>query len=93
MPTNTDNQMWRTQVVSDVVRDGLGVELIDQQDQVLAEIFRCDADQTVSLRLFQEEIPPRAIDVLMSRARERLDPFEDGTPLANAWSRLSLNRK
>ena len=36
------------QVVSDVVRDGLGLELLDQSDNVVAEVFRCGADKTSS---------------------------------------------
>ncbi len=74
---------WRTQVASDVVRGGLGVELLDCEDQVVAEVFRCDADHTVLFAQFVEAIPLHAIETLIVRAKERLDPFEDGTPLAS----------
>ena len=74
---------WATQIASDVVRDGLGVELIDGQQQVVAEIFRCDADHTVFLSLFVRQVPLHTIEMLVSRARESLEPFEDGTPLAS----------
>ena len=74
---------WATQVASDVIRDGLGVELLDGQRQVVAEVFRCDADHTVMVSLFVEQVPLHALEMLVSRAKERLDPFEDGVPLAS----------
>ena len=77
---------WRTQVASDIVRDGLGVELLDREGQVVAEIFRCDADHTVFFAQFVETIPLHAIEALIARAKDRLDPFEDGTPLASCNS-------
>jgi len=73
--------MWRTQVASDIIRDGLGVELIDAANQVVAEVFRCDADQTVSFSQFVESLPLSAIELLICRAKERLGPFEGGLPL------------
>lgn len=49
----------RFQVASDVMRDGLGVELTDADGNVLAEIFRCDADITLKFFSFTEELPFR----------------------------------
>jgi hypothetical protein len=80
MPTSS--APWSTQVASDVIRDGLGVELLDGQGQVVAEVFRCDADHTVGVSLFVEQVPLHAVEMLLLRAKERLDPFGDGTPLA-----------
>jgi len=74
---------WRTQVVSDIVRDGLGVELLDGADQIVAEVFRCDADHTVFFAQFVETAPLHAVETLIARAKDCLDPFEDGTPLAS----------
>jgi len=72
---------YRRQVASDLIRDGLGVELIDQRGDVLAEIFRCDADHTLVLEVFHADIPSPEIDALILDAYERLERFEDGTPL------------
>ena len=72
---------WKMQLASDVVRDGLGLELLGDADCVAAEVFRCDADHTVTIRLFESGIPEDVLEELVLRARERLDPFEDGTPL------------
>lgn len=41
---------WTTQLASDIVRDGLGLELLDTPYRVVAEVFRCDADHTVTIR-------------------------------------------
>ena len=81
--TNPPKQ-WCTQVASDVIRDGLGVELIDSNDQVVAEVFRCDSDHTLSLSVFVDALPLQAVEFMIYRAKERLDPFEDGVPLSEA---------
>jgi hypothetical protein len=72
---------WRTQVASDVDRDGLEVELIDASGDALAEVFRCDADHTVIVNTFSNDVPLRALEWLLQVAREELEPFEEGGPL------------
>jgi hypothetical protein len=72
---------YRTQLASDIVRDGLSLELVDERGSVLAEVFRCDADHTIVLELFAASIPPPNIDQLVADAYQRLAPFEDGMPL------------
>jgi len=72
---------WTTQLASDVVRDGLGLELLDTPYRVVAEVFRCDADHTVTIRQFEDGIPADVLDDFVRDARERLGPFEDGSPL------------
>jgi len=72
---------YRFQVASDVHRDGLGVELTDAVGNVLAEVFRCDADNSLTVSLFSEELPFAQIEALVLMAREELVAFEDGTPL------------
>lgn len=73
---------FTTQVASDVIRDGLGVELVSPSGAVVAEVFRCDADKSVVVRTF-EDVPLQAIQHLIQRAELALDPFEDSTPLGN----------
>jgi hypothetical protein len=75
---------FRTQIASDVIRDGLGVELLDAAGEVIAEVFRSDANHTVRLSTFGNDVPLAAIEQLITRARVALDPFEDGTPLTAA---------
>jgi hypothetical protein len=66
-------------------RDGIGVELIDEHNNVVAEVFRCDADRTLVVRLF-ESVPFVAVEWLIETARDRLGAFEDGTPLPERLS-------
>ncbi len=83
-----DSKEWRTQLASDIIRDGLGVELVARNDEVVAEVFRCDANHTVSVSLFVEALPLQAMEILLAQAKERLDPFEDGVPLGHAFGNL-----
>lgn len=69
---------------SDINRDGLGVELVDEANQTVAEVFRCDADKTVIVSTFNNDIPLDALEHLLSYARSYLEPFEDQDPLNNA---------
>jgi hypothetical protein len=71
---------FRKQVASDVIRDGLGVELL-AGDEVVAEVFRCDADHSLIITTFNNDVPLVAIEELIAAARDRLREFEDGTPL------------
>lgn len=77
--------MYRTQIASDVQRNGLGVEVVSPDGTILAEVFRRDDDHTVSFALFDGRIPLRALELLVTRAKVDLHPFEDGTPLSAAW--------
>lgn len=69
------------QAASDVIRDGLGVELIVGRGDPVAEVFRCDADHSLSLNTFGNDVPLVELEKLIAWARERLEPFEDGRPL------------
>ncbi len=83
---------WSIQVASDVIRDGLGVELIDAEGDVRAEVFRCDMDLTVTVSYFggREPAPPEVIAWYYAEAASRLGSFEDGSPLPerSAWRGL-----
>jgi hypothetical protein len=72
---------YRYQVASDVVRDGLGLELVDERNNVLAEVFRRDANNSLTISLFSEGLPFAEVEKLVLMAREELGSFEDGTPL------------
>lgn len=74
---------FRIYTASDIDRDGLGVELVDNSGDVLAEVFRSDRKRTVTLTTFRPDLPLSAIRELIRYALERLDPFEDGTPLSD----------
>ena len=79
------DRVYKLQFASDIVRDGLGVELIDGDFHVHAEVFRCDKNDTVIFSAFSSDIPFVQIERLIAAARAELPPFEDGkafpTPL------------
>jgi len=75
---------YKMQLASDVERDGLGLELLGPNGGVVAEVFRSDRARTVVLTTFRDDVPLDAVQHLIGRALERLDPFEDGAPLAEA---------
>jgi hypothetical protein len=72
---------YRYQIVSDVIRDGLGVEFLDAGNKVVAEVFRCDRDKTTVFELFEQSVPESAIPALIELARRELRTYEDGTPI------------
>jgi hypothetical protein len=78
------NSSFAYQLASDLDRDGMALELIDARGNVVAEVFRFDAEHSVKLATFQEGLPSSAIQDLASTAIARLGPFEDGTPLDTA---------
>jgi len=84
-------EQLKIQTASDIIRDGLGVELINSENDVLAEIFRNDANHTLIINTFQNELPLDAIESLIKFARERLEPFEDGTSLTKAKNSDYIN--
>jgi hypothetical protein len=75
---------YTTQVASDIHRDGLGVELLSENGEVVAEVFRSDHDHTVLVNTFSFDVPLRALELLLARAKERLNPFDDGVGLDEA---------
>lgn len=79
--------MYRTQVASDITRDGLGVELVDSEGNIVAEIFRSDRDKTLELST-SGSLPLVEIERLIAKARARLEPFEDGAPLPESPKRV-----
>ncbi len=83
---------WSLQVASDIIRDGLGVELLDASRRIRAEVFRCDADHTVTVTHYDDEERPsrELLDWYYAEAARRLVAFEDGSPLPerSAWRGL-----
>jgi hypothetical protein len=71
---------FTTQIASDIVRDGLGVELLSAGN-VVAEVFRSDKDNSLVIATFGNDIPLVEVERLVLRARRDLGPFEDGTAL------------
>ena len=72
------------QIASNIDRDGLGIELIDEQCNVLAEVFRCDKDHTLTFKALASDLPFVQVEKLISMARGELVAFEGGASLPPA---------
>jgi hypothetical protein len=76
---------YNAKVFSDLERDGLGIELWDDQsNNVVAEVFRFDKNYTVVLNTFNNDLPLDVVEALIEFAKMHLEQFEDGTPLLKA---------
>ena len=60
---------WQFQIASDIIRDGLGLELLDKNESVVAEVFRCDKDRSITMRIYQSSIPEDVINKLVEKAK------------------------
>ena len=69
---------WKSQLASDINRDGMGLELLNSKDEVVAEIFRSDHAKTIVVSTFNNDIPLEIFNLFYKEALNRLDPFEDG---------------
>ncbi|MDR4307944.1 hypothetical protein IHQ68_15080 [Chelatococcus sambhunathii] len=76
----TTSSSFRFQVASDIHRDGLGLELWENEEMV-AEVFRCDADNSLSFSCWKIDIPFVHVERMVKLARTRLGEFENGEPL------------
>jgi hypothetical protein len=75
---------YRTQIASDVTRDGLGIELLEGDNgDVVAEVFRYDQTITMVFNVFRPDLPFPVIEAFIARARKELDlpEVEDGIAL------------
>ena len=61
-------------VASDLIRDGLGVELWEEEEHV-GEVFRSDREQIVTVTLWKENVPLDVVDDWIAYAKDRLLPF------------------
>ena len=75
---------WNSQLASDIVRDGMGLELVNSEGDVVAEIFRSDSARSILVSTFNNDIPLEIFDLYYQEALNRLDPFEDGLSFVSA---------
>ncbi|MCA8218311.1 hypothetical protein LGN20_30790 [Burkholderia cepacia] len=79
--TEDIGRVFRLQMASDVLRDGLGLELVNDHEEVVAEVFRSDVNNSLEISLFERDLPFVEIERLLKKARTLLGTFEDGSPL------------
>ncbi|TPJ77031.1 hypothetical protein [Mesorhizobium sp. B2-6-2] len=70
---------YEATIGSDLQRDGMYLELADQDQRVVGEIFFSDVDGKMTVTLFQPEVPLEMIEWMIATARVRLPPA-DTTP-------------
>ncbi|TWU50721.1 hypothetical protein Poly51_40140 [Rubripirellula tenax] len=75
------NNGWNTQIASDIHRDGLGVELLGFNGEIVAEVFRCDADNSIVVTCWSRRVTDDVLNWLLPYSETELQSFEDGTPL------------
>ena len=75
---------FKFQLASDVIRDGIGCELLSEDGEIIAEVFRSDRDHGVVVSMFKDNVPLDAMEALFAQARSRLNPFECGDALDTA---------
>src|SRR4051812_19256665 len=75
---------FKMQLASNVVEDGMGLERLNSAGDVVADVFRSDRTKSVDLKVWDPAVSGENIAALAVAALQRLDPFSDGTPLANA---------
>ena len=77
-------------MASDVIRDGMSLELLDANGNIVAEVFRSDGAHSVQIFSHQDGVSADVLQQLASVAIERLGPFEDGAPLSAALNYADL---
>jgi hypothetical protein len=69
---------YRTVRGSDVQRDGMFLELIDESTgDAVAEVFYSDATHEMAVSVFKPELPLRIVELLIERAKHDLPPTHD----------------
>ena len=75
---------YTTQTASNVQQDSLCVELLNENSDIVADVCRIDANNTLKINTFNNDLDVFIVEQLIQIARQRLGPFEDGTPIAEA---------
>ncbi len=64
MEITIDNIRYKTIIASDIVRNGLGIELWDK-DEIVAEIFRNDNLKKIQFSTFRIDLPLEILEKLI----------------------------
>jgi len=62
----------------------LDMELLNATGDIVAQVLRYDADQSIIVSTFDNDVPLSVIERLPDVAHERCDAFEDGTHLPSS---------
>lgn len=67
---------YEATIGSDVQRDGMYLELVDQDKHVVGEIFFSDVDGEMAITLCQPGVPIEVVEWMIARAKVRLPPTD-----------------
>ncbi|TIW16618.1 MAG: hypothetical protein E5V65_16605 [Mesorhizobium sp.] len=67
---------YKATIGSDVQRDGMYLELADQHERKVGEIFFSDVDGKMTVTLSQPEVPLEVVEWMIARAKVRLPPAD-----------------
>ncbi len=67
---------YKAIVGSDVDRDGMYLELTDQDNLLVGEVFFSDVDSRMTVTLYQSEVPLEVIEWMVARSIVRLPPSD-----------------
>lgn len=72
-------QAYEAQMASDLVRDGMALELLDGAGDVVADVFYSDATGEMRFSAYRRDLPLAAVEWLIACAKVRLPPQPDIT--------------
>lgn len=74
MAIEHNGREYRYDVCSDIIRDGMSVEVSDQHDGTdpILEIFYSEVSHEMSVTLFKPSVPLEVVEWAISAARKRL---------------------
>ncbi len=64
----------RAEMASDLMRDGMSLELSEPDGALVAEVFYSDVTNTMTFTTYLPDLPPEAAEWLIREARVRLPP-------------------
>ncbi|RVC46784.1 MAG: hypothetical protein EOS65_20220 [Mesorhizobium sp.] len=67
---------YEATIGSDVQRDGMYLELADQYEHIVGEIFFSDVDEKMTLTLSQPDVPLEVVEWMIATAKVRLPPTD-----------------
>ena len=67
MSITFDNINYKIIIASDIVRDGLGIELWDNdKNEIVAEVFRNDSLKKIQISTFRVDLPLEILEILIT---------------------------
>lgn len=73
MELKIDNKDYNVIIASDVIRDGIGIEIWDAEtDKLIIEIFRADSDQRIDFYTEKMNVPIELIEKALEIFNQRI---------------------